>query len=874
MAFYNTFVNYSGNGSQTDFAVPFSYIDQSEVVVTRAGGAVSYTFTSPNIIRLSAPLAVGDALKIERQTGISSARVTWTNGAGITAQQLNTAVNQLLFAVQEASDTAGQGILPDAAGVWDAENQRIKNVATPVDNTDAANKSYVDTVASTPGPTGSVGPTGPTGATGSQGPTGPKGDTGSAGPQGPQGNTGAIGPQGPQGPTGAQGSSGPTGPVGPQGPQGPAGSAGPAGPQGPQGVAGPTGATGADFQPDAVGLFANRSTHNSQATGFSYLATDLEQLYFKLSATSGDWSNGITFGVGPQGPVGLQGPTGATGAQGPAGPAGIQGPQGPTGATGPTGPAGPQGPQGLQGPAGANGAKGAQWRGTYAAGTTYVVDDVIFDQGSAWINIANSTGNAPPTLPTTSNTWWNLFAQGGTNAAGISFTPFGTISSTNVQAAIQELDTQVGTIPFGGTGASTASAAANNLDGYLAITSSSGTTTLDNTSPRNIVVTGSASHTIRLPDVTTLALGWTFTILNLSTQALTLQSSGANAFSVNIAAGSIQRLTCIAVTGTTTASWGQALIGSTSRQGTGALVFSSSPTLSSPILQGAAYSLTTHTAGTNAQGQGTLSGASEHYYVTTTANNPSGVTLPSASSGRRITVYNYGTNPINIYPNTSAAINGLAINTPVTLPVGELMIFNNQSSTQWRTSSFGTAGQLLTSQGPSSAPIWAAAPVSGAWTKVSVTTVASAVAQVDFTNLGTYAALRITVNNLRPANDGVDVRCRLSSDNGSTFISTSTYQTQRNATATEWDLTAGGGSVGNAATDGGYSTVFYVTNFNLAQKTMGGQFASFGDTTGDHGTSNDMFLHQGQTAMNAIRLFFSAGNITAGTILVEGWTGS
>ena len=44
MAFYNTYVYYSGNGTTTDFAVPFSYLNQSEVIVTRAGGSVSYTF--------------------------------------------------------------------------------------------------------------------------------------------------------------------------------------------------------------------------------------------------------------------------------------------------------------------------------------------------------------------------------------------------------------------------------------------------------------------------------------------------------------------------------------------------------------------------------------------------------------------------------------------------------------------------------------------------------------------------------------------------------------------------------------------------------------------------------------------------------------
>lgn len=421
MAFYNTYVNYNGNGSTTDFSVPFSYLDQDEVIVTFSGPtSYTYTFLSPNVIRTTPALASGESVRFERTTDLASAKVVYSNGAPVTGGQLNTTVNQLLFGMQEANDVAGRAMLPDAANVWDAENNRIKNVATPVNANDAANKAFVEAQISVPGPTGAAGPSGPPGPVG---PAGPQGPLGATGPQGPQGPTGQQGPQGPQGPQGLQGPSGATGATGPQGATGTQGPAGPAGPQGAQGVAGPQGASGADFQPDAVGLFANRSTHDAAASGFAYLATDQEQLYFKLSATSGDWSNGITFGVGPQGPAGPQGP------QGPQGDQGIQGPQGdpgPTGATGPTGPQGSQGPQGVQGPvgpAGVAGVKGAQWRGAYSAVTTYIVDDIVQDNGSSWICIANTTGNAPPTLPTIANAYWELVAEKGDDGTSFAYTP-------------------------------------------------------------------------------------------------------------------------------------------------------------------------------------------------------------------------------------------------------------------------------------------------------------------------------------------------------------------------------------------------------------------------------------------------------------------
>lgn len=221
-----------------------------------------------------------------------------------------------------------------------------------------------------------VGPTGPQGAQGIQGPIGLTGPQGQQGQQGIQGDTGLQGPQGIQGPIGETGPAGPTGPQGVQGdtgPQGPAGVTGATGATGPQGIQGPTGATGPagdSFTVNEIGLFAGRSAFDGEAAGFSYLATDhvnsegTGSLFFKESATSGDWSAAIPFGQGPTGPTGPQGPVGPQGAVGDTGPAGPQGPQGvqglagPQGPTGDTGPQGPVGPQGLQGPDGNQGPQG------------------------------------------------------------------------------------------------------------------------------------------------------------------------------------------------------------------------------------------------------------------------------------------------------------------------------------------------------------------------------------------------------------------------------------------------------------------------------------------------------------------------------------
>jgi hypothetical protein len=57
-------------------------------------------------------------------------------------------------------------------------------------------------------------------------------------------------------------------------------------------------------------------------------------------------------------------------------------------------------------------------RGAYASGTAYVPLDVVLDQGSSWVARVATTGNAPPTVPTTSNTYWMLLAQKGADGTG------------------------------------------------------------------------------------------------------------------------------------------------------------------------------------------------------------------------------------------------------------------------------------------------------------------------------------------------------------------------------------------------------------------------------------------------------------------------
>lgn len=90
----------------------------------------------------------------------------------------------------------------------------------------------------------------------------------------------------------------------------------------------PTGAKGEKgdaFTVNASGLAVSRSTYNAQPQGFSFLATDTSTIYFKNSATSGDWSAGAPFGKGDKGDTGAAGSQWRTGSGVPLNTLGVDG---------------------------------------------------------------------------------------------------------------------------------------------------------------------------------------------------------------------------------------------------------------------------------------------------------------------------------------------------------------------------------------------------------------------------------------------------------------------------------------------------------------------------------------------------------------------
>ena len=222
--------------------------------------------------------------------------------------------------------------------------------------------------------------------------------------------------------------------------------------------------------------------------------------------------------------------------------------------------------------------------------------------------------------------------------------------------------------------------------GYQTVVSSASPIVLTAASPRTLYITGSLAQTVTLPDVTTLQLGWTYNIVNLATNNVTIQSSGSNAVGGIITTRGTCTVTCVLTSGTTAASWQQQITGATTKTGQGDLVYHNGATFWNAAV--GFLTSATVTAGTNAQGQSALT--SDLNIITTAANNPSGVTLPSVGSavGRRIRILNKGANPVNIVPASGHSIDALAANASVQLAAGSEMDFDSASGTLWYSSQF------------------------------------------------------------------------------------------------------------------------------------------------------------------------------------------
>ena len=144
----STIIIYEGDGTTTDFTVPFDYLKKSFVTVrlgtgtTLTGGdygdtGSDYYFLDKTTIRLKVAPASGESLTIRRYTSATERVVTFKDASILKATDLDTSQLQSFHIAEEGRDILEDSISVNREGNWDAKGKRIVNVGTPEADSDA-----------------------------------------------------------------------------------------------------------------------------------------------------------------------------------------------------------------------------------------------------------------------------------------------------------------------------------------------------------------------------------------------------------------------------------------------------------------------------------------------------------------------------------------------------------------------------------------------------------------------------------------------------------------------------------------------------------------------------------------------------------------
>jgi len=153
----NTYQDYTATSDQVanGFSFSFPYLSDNNGValidVYVQGSLLApsaYTIsTSPNkIVIPSSSVAVGNAVRIVRNSSTVDPLVNFVNGSVLTESELDRAYLHNYYLSQEAAEGAGgEQLTKKGTDHYDADGAKITDLSDPTDAQDAVTKSYVDT---------------------------------------------------------------------------------------------------------------------------------------------------------------------------------------------------------------------------------------------------------------------------------------------------------------------------------------------------------------------------------------------------------------------------------------------------------------------------------------------------------------------------------------------------------------------------------------------------------------------------------------------------------------------------------------------------------------------------------------------------------
>lgn len=143
----STIAIYTGDGTTTDFTVPFDYLAKKFVKVSVGltvleGGdygdtSKDYYFIDKTTVRLRTPPQAGAEVTVRRYTSATDRIVSFKDASILKAKDLDTASIQTIHIAEEGRDVINDALIVNKEGNWDAKGHRIVNVGTPKDDSDA-----------------------------------------------------------------------------------------------------------------------------------------------------------------------------------------------------------------------------------------------------------------------------------------------------------------------------------------------------------------------------------------------------------------------------------------------------------------------------------------------------------------------------------------------------------------------------------------------------------------------------------------------------------------------------------------------------------------------------------------------------------------
>lgn len=145
----STIAIYTGDGTTTDFTVPFDYLAKKFVKVSVGltvleGGdygdaSKDFYFLDKTTVRLRTPPQAGAEVTIRRYTSATDRIVSFKDASILKASDLDTASIQTVHIAEEGRDVINDALIVNKEGNWDAKGHRIVNVGDAVNDGDAVN---------------------------------------------------------------------------------------------------------------------------------------------------------------------------------------------------------------------------------------------------------------------------------------------------------------------------------------------------------------------------------------------------------------------------------------------------------------------------------------------------------------------------------------------------------------------------------------------------------------------------------------------------------------------------------------------------------------------------------------------------------------